>query len=198
MQVKATSKYLRISPKKMRLVTRIVKGMDANAALDHLRFIPKRAASLISKTLQSAIANAEHNFSLKKDDLFIKEIIVNSGPTLKRWRARAFGRAASIRKRSAHLSIILEPRELISDIKSKKAKLKEPVIKSVPKQDELPAKPVSEEKIKPDKKRAFQPKDKEIFDVRRRAKRRTKQHLDRIRRKKTGGTLKQIFRRKSI
>ncbi len=105
--MKAKGKYLKISSKKMRLVTDMVRGMDSKEALDYLNFVPKKAARFINKVLNSALANAEHNFDLKKENLFIKEIFVNQGPTLKRWRPRAFGRAGQIRKRSEHLEIIL-------------------------------------------------------------------------------------------
>ncbi len=111
MRVKAINKYLKISPKKMRLVANMIRGMKVDQAVDHLRFIPKKASPMILKILQSAIANAEHNFNLKKENLLIKEIFIDGGPMIKRWRARAFGRAAMIRRRSSHCSIILEEKE---------------------------------------------------------------------------------------
>jgi large subunit ribosomal protein L22 len=111
MQVKAKSKYLKISAKKMRLVANVIKGMDVPRALNYLKFIPRKASPLIFKTLHSALANAEHNFNLNRDNLFIKEIFVDEGTTLKRWRPRAFGRATPIQKKSAHLTIILEEKE---------------------------------------------------------------------------------------
>ena len=111
MQVKAQSKYLKISAKKMRLVARAIKGMDVPQTLNYLKFVPRKASPLIFKTLRSALANAEHNFNLKGDNLFIKEIFVNEGATLKRWRPRAFGRATPIQKKSAHLTIILEEKK---------------------------------------------------------------------------------------
>lgn len=197
MDIRAKTKYLRISPKKMRLVVNVIKGMDVKTALDNLSFIPKKASTLISKTLKSAIANAEHNFNLKKDNLFIKEIFVDSGPVLKRWRARAFGRAAPIRKKSSHLSIILEPKGSILETEIKKQKPKEPVLESTLKTKKILSTPV-EEKIKSSKKQFAKEKGKEIFDVRRTAKKRSKQHMDKIKLKKIGGRLKQMFRRKSI
>ncbi|MBL7141721.1 50S ribosomal protein L22 [Patescibacteria group bacterium] len=196
MQVKATSKYLRISPKKMRLVVDLIRGMNAQAALDQLDFIPKRASLLISKVLKSAIANAEHNFKLKKENLFIKEIFINQGPTLKRWRARAFGRAAPIRKRSSHLEIVLGEKVVTPEAKPVKPKLKEPVIEAAPKEKAKPKEMVS--KKEPVKKELLKGKGKEVFDTRRQGKRRAKQHLDKTRAKKVGGVLKRVFRRKSI
>lgn len=110
MEVKAQAKYIRISPRKMRLVADAIRGMDAVLALDYLRFVNKSAVGPITKILNSVLANAENNFKLKRENLYIKKITVDGGPTLKRWMPRAFGRATPIRKRSAHLLIILEER----------------------------------------------------------------------------------------
>lgn len=198
MQVKSTSKYLKMSPKKMRLVANAIMGMDVSQALDYLEFIPKRAAPLILRTIKSAVADAEHNFSLKKDNLIIKEVLVNSGPTLKRWRARAFGRAAQIRKRSSHLSVILQEKEPTQDVKLKEPKLKEPVVEPVTKKQE-PSTQVVPKKTRPEPKKIVEPEPRKIFDITRKGKRRAKQHLDKVRTKKGArGGLKQIFRRKSI
>ncbi len=108
MEVKAKAKFIRMSPKKIRLVIDMVRGKDVLPALDILRFTNKLAARPVIKLLDSAIANAEHNFKLERANLYIKEIRADEGPTLKRWMPRAFGRATTLRKRMTHLSIILD------------------------------------------------------------------------------------------
>lgn len=107
MEVKAHTKYLRMSPRKVRLVIDVIRGLGVRQAQAQLMFMKKIAAEPVKKLLDSAIANAEHNFSLTADKLYVKAITADGGPILGRWRARAFGRAASIRKRSTHLSIVL-------------------------------------------------------------------------------------------
>ena len=108
MEVKATTRYARISPFKLRLPIDEVKGKNAGQALTLLKFMPLKAAGLIHKTLASAVANAEHNNELDVDKLVVKNIIVNHGPTMKRFRARARGRASRILKRTSHLTVIVE------------------------------------------------------------------------------------------
>ena len=108
MEVKAVTRYVRIAPRKVRLVTELVKGKPAEEALTILKFLPKKAARLVSKTLQSAVANAEQNPNIDVDTLYIKNIYVDGGPSMKRWRARAMGRATRILKRSSHITIILD------------------------------------------------------------------------------------------
>ncbi|MEM1295798.1 MAG: 50S ribosomal protein L22 [Verrucomicrobiota bacterium] len=107
MEVKATYKFARISPLKARDVAREVTGMPVSAALDVIRFTPKKAAFLIGKTLKSAMANAENNFDLAADDLVVKSATVTEGPVFKRWKPRARGGAAPIRKRTSHINVIL-------------------------------------------------------------------------------------------
>ncbi len=108
MEVKATTRYSRISPFKLRLPIDQVKGKNAGQALTLLKFMPLKAAGIIYKTLQSAVANAENNNELDVDKLFVKNIIVNHGPSMKRIRARARGRASRILKRTSHLTVIVE------------------------------------------------------------------------------------------
>ena len=110
MEVKAKAKYIRRSPKKVRLVVDVIRGLDVPIAENQLKFMNKGAVVPILKLLNSAVANAEHNFELKKDNLYIKEIKVDQGPTLKRWMPRAMGRATTIRKKSSHISIVLSER----------------------------------------------------------------------------------------
>src|ERR1700731_3108801 len=107
MEVRSIYKYARISPFKVREVTREIQGLPVSAALDILAFTPKKAAFLINKTLKSAIANAENNANLKADVLVVKEAVVGEGPTFKRMMTRARGSGARILKRTAHIRIVL-------------------------------------------------------------------------------------------
>lgn len=107
MEVKAIAKYIRVSPQKVRLVANAIKGKKVNEALNFLKFTPKRSARIIGKVLRSAIANAEQNPGIDVDTLYIKEIFVDQGPTLKRFRPKAMGRATRILKRSSHIKVVL-------------------------------------------------------------------------------------------
>lgn len=107
MQVRSTTKYARISPKKARDVAREIQGLAVSDALDALTYTPKKSAYLIGKTLKSAIANAENNHELSADELIVKEATVGDGPTLKRFKPRARGSAGAIRKRTSHIFITL-------------------------------------------------------------------------------------------
>ena len=125
MEVRSTYKYARISPFKAREVTREIQGLSVSAALDLLTFTPKKAAFLISKTLKSAIANAENNANLKPDGLVVKEAIVGEGPTVKRIMARARGSASRILKRTSHIRIVLSDEIPIETRETRKAKQKQ-------------------------------------------------------------------------
>ena len=107
MEVRSIYKYARISPFKVREVTREIQGLPVSAALDLLSFTPKKAAFLIGKTLKSAVANAENNANLKPDGLVVKEAVVGEGPTLKRMMPRARGSGSRILKRTSHIRIVL-------------------------------------------------------------------------------------------
>lgn len=108
--VDASLNFLRMSPRKVRLVAAAVAGMDAPAAVDYLKLVNKLASRPLAKLIASAIANGEHNFGARADNLYIKRILVNQGPTLKRWQPKAYGRAGKIRKRSAHIRVELAER----------------------------------------------------------------------------------------
>jgi large subunit ribosomal protein L22 len=97
-----------MSPRKVKLVADLIRGSSVKNAEVQLRFAKKMASVPVAKLLKSAVANAENNFSLKKENLFVKTIYANEGPMLKRWRARAFGRAGSILKRMCHVTIVLD------------------------------------------------------------------------------------------
>ncbi len=107
MEVQALTKYARMSPKKVREVARSIQGKPASEALDLLRFIPRKSARLLHKTLTSAVANAENNHNLSADDLVIKSAIVEDGPALRRYQPVSRGSAHPIRKRMSHLRIVL-------------------------------------------------------------------------------------------
>src|SRR6266571_1523234 len=107
MQVSSTYRYAKISPFKAREVTREIQGLPVSAALDLVAFSPKKAAMLISKTLKSAVANAENNANLHVDGLVVKEAIVGEGPTMKRMMPRARGSGSRILKRTSHIRIVL-------------------------------------------------------------------------------------------
>ncbi len=108
MEVRAVTRYVRVSPRKARLVTELIKGKPVEEALITLKFVPKKGARLVRKTLQSAVANAEQNPNIDVDTLYIKRIYVDEGPSMKRWRPRAMGRATRILKRSSHITVILD------------------------------------------------------------------------------------------
>ena len=105
--VTAKSKYVRQSPYKLRLVLNLIRGLPVSEALDILKFTKRRAADEISQVVESAIANAENNFGLSSNDLYISKATADEGPTLKRFRPRARGRAGRINKRTSHLVIEL-------------------------------------------------------------------------------------------
>jgi large subunit ribosomal protein L22 len=125
MEVRSIYKYARISPFKVREVTREIQGLPVSAALDVLAFTPKKAAWLIGKTLKSAVANAENNANLKVDGLVIKEAVVGEGPSFKRIMARARGSASRIIKRTSHIRIVLTDEIPIETRETRKAKQKQ-------------------------------------------------------------------------
>jgi len=107
--VRASARYVRIAPRKARLVADQVRGLTVPQARTLLEFSPRGASRDIAKLIASAAANAENNHELVADDLEIAEIQIDEGPTLKRWRARARGRATRIEKRTSHVSVALTP-----------------------------------------------------------------------------------------
>lgn len=110
MQVVAQLNNLRIAPRKVRLVAQAIKGMDALVAKHQLNYVIKKSSKPITKLLDSALANAHNNFGLVKDNLFIKDIVVNEGPKLKRFRPKGFGMASPIEKKTSHIKVVLEER----------------------------------------------------------------------------------------
>ncbi|TWI53628.1 50S ribosomal protein L22 [Halalkalibacter nanhaiisediminis] len=107
MQAKAVAKQVRIAPRKVRLVVDLIRGKHVGEAIAILRHTPKAASPVVEKLLNSAIANAEHNYEMEPNNLVISEAFVNEGVTLKRFRPRAMGRASRINKRSSHITLVV-------------------------------------------------------------------------------------------
>ena len=110
MEARAVSKYLRVSPYKARLVADLVRGKMVRDALTLLKYTPKKGGRFITQTLRSAVANAENTGSIDVDTLYIKTILVDEGPTLKRFQPRSMGRANRILKRTSHVTVVLDER----------------------------------------------------------------------------------------
>lgn len=145
MEITAKLKYFRMAPRKVRLVADLIRGMDTKEAKAYLKVTNKKIAEPLLKLLNSAIANAENNFNLDKDNLYISKIMVNGGPTLKRWMPRAYGRANEIKKRTSHITIVLDEK-----VKSKKRKQK----------NKETTKKISQESIKKAKEKSLEEKSK--------------------------------------
>ncbi len=106
-EAKAHAKFIRIAPRKAQLVADLIRGKQVGEAIAILRHTPKSASPILEKLLNSAIANAEHNFQLDVNKLFISQAFVNQGPTMKRFRPRAMGRASRINKRTSHITLVV-------------------------------------------------------------------------------------------
>jgi large subunit ribosomal protein L22 len=155
-EVRSTAKWVRISPRKARLVTDHIRGRSVPEARTVLAFTTRAAAREIEKVLRSAVANAEANHGLFGDDLRVSAVWVDQGPTIKRWRARARGRAARIRKRTCHITIKLAPApeqeerrrqpEPPAEEKPKRAPRRKA---AAPKTEQAAKEPKAEEKPKP-------------------------------------------------
>lgn len=134
MEINASLRFLRMSPRKVRLVIDVIRGLPVAEAETRLRFVHKDAALPVLKLLRSAVANAEHNFKLDASTLRVKSVMADGGPTLKRFMPRAMGRATPIRKRTTHITLVLtdEPKaptkkEQMKAARSKKKVTKKPV-----------------------------------------------------------------------
>jgi len=198
--ITAKLKHLRISPRKVRLVADLIRGLDVMAAESQLKFLTKRSAAPVLKLLSSAIANALKNYGLAKENLYVSDIKVDSGPSLKRWRARAMGRAAAILKRTSHITITLKEKNLTTAMPtetgilkkkdetvsanlfdSKKVEIKKPTSEAVGRV-EAEDKPLPKGKL-------FSPKKPYHKDS---------QSKKKFFSRQTFGNAKKIFRRKSI
>jgi large subunit ribosomal protein L22 len=109
-KIRAIARYIRVSPRKIRLLMREIKGKKVQEALNLLAFAPQRGGPILRKLINSALANASQYPDIDVDNLFIRHIYADEGPTLKRFRPRAMGRATRIRKRTSHLTVILDER----------------------------------------------------------------------------------------
>lgn len=165
MEIKAKAKHIRMSPRKVRLVVDVVRGKEVEAAIDQLKFVNKLAVKPIAKLINSAIASAKHDFEIEKNNLYIKEIKVDEGPTIKRWAPRAHGRATPIRKRTSHVSLVLAEIKESGKIESKKQKIEAPIkLDGKPKgEDSVKVKEAKKEK---EKEISTDEKDKQIVDPR--------------------------------
>jgi len=110
-EAKAVARRVRIAPRKARLVIDLIRGKHVNEALSILQLTPKAAAPIIEKVLKSAIANAEHNYDMDAENLYVSKAYVDEGPTLKRYRPRAQGRATQINKRTSHITIVVSEKK---------------------------------------------------------------------------------------
>lgn len=166
MEVTAKLNYLRIAPRKVRLVTDLIRGKSIKEAQSLLNFSLKKAAVPVRKLLDQAVANAKNNFQLAEETLVVSKIQVNEGPKLKRWRARARGRAAEIQKKTSHITLVLSgekkkraERKVSEVTPEEKAKLEEKVEKKPkPKTPKLEEKKTSKKKEKRGLKRIFKRK----------------------------------------
>jgi large subunit ribosomal protein L22 len=111
MEAKAVAKYVRMSPIKLKPVADLVRGKNLSEALTILKFTPGKGSVLVEKVVKSAAANAENNHNMNVDKLYVAEVYAHQGPTLKRWRAGAQGRASVILKRSSHIGVTLKERD---------------------------------------------------------------------------------------
>ncbi|BFH65449.1 50S ribosomal protein L22 [Paenibacillus cellulositrophicus] len=107
MEAKAHARSIRIAPRKVKLVVDLIRGKQVGEAIAILRHTPKSASLVVEKLLNSAIANAEHNYSMDINNLVVSQVFVNQGPTMKRFRPRAMGRASRINKRTSHITLVV-------------------------------------------------------------------------------------------
>ena len=116
MQAKAVARTVRIAPRKARLVVDLIRGKQVGEAVAILNLTPKAASPIVEKVLKSAMANAEHNYEMDVNNLVVAQAFVDEGPTLKRFRPRAMGRASQINKRTSHITIVLSEKKEVSRI----------------------------------------------------------------------------------
>jgi len=111
MEVRATAKYIRMSPRKVKLIADAVRGRPVPEVLAALAMMPQSAAFAVAKAVMSAAANAENNYGLSPNELYVARVLANEGPTIKRWRPRAHGRVSPLLKRSSHITVVVEELE---------------------------------------------------------------------------------------
>ncbi len=160
MIAKAKLNYLRLAPRKVRLVTDLISGMALDRAELQLKFLNKRASRPALKLLQSAAANAKSNYNLEKKDLVVSYILVNQGPTLKRWLPRAMGRATPIMKRTSHIEIGLEAKPGVVVKKTSPETKKDKAIQTEKVQPAAKPSPVSQSRELPEEEETDKKPDK--------------------------------------
>jgi len=180
MEVKAKLKYFRTAPRKVRLVADLIRGKKVEEAKNLLDFSLKKAAAPLKKLLDSAVANAKNDFDLEETTLWISKITVDEGPKLKRWRARARGRAYEIQKKTSHITIVLEG-EKKKEAEKKKTEAGKKIEKKEKNGEEIKSEK-KETKVKPLSKPKVQKLKREA----------------RVKSKIEGKGLKRIFKRKSF
>jgi large subunit ribosomal protein L22 len=151
MEVTAKAKNIRMSARKVRLVINLVRGAQVDKALDQLKFINKLAVKPVVKLINSALASAEHNFSLERSNMFVKEITADGGKILYRWMPRAHGRATKLRNQTCHIDLVLAEIKDSGAKKAKAQKIEAPV--------KLGAKPKEDEGVKVGKSEKTAPED---------------------------------------
>jgi len=134
-EVRAQAKYVRMSPRKARLVAEHIRGRSVPEARAVLAFTSREAAGVLQKVLQSAVSNAEANHGIAEDRLYVKATYVDGGPVMKRWRARARGRVARIRKRTCHITVTLVEAPLVETAATPEPAQAEAIEESTPKRE---------------------------------------------------------------
>lgn len=190
MEITAKLSHLRISPRKVRVVANLVKGLDVAQAEQQLMFNSRRASRSLLKLLHSATANAKHNFNLTKENLYVSNIRVDQGPALKRWRARAMGRGAQILKRTSYVLLILTPKTE-TDSGKRKVKNQKPEVEA--RLSQAPGVVPKEKTITPDKKTAIDKTDKKWASAKLRQEKKRFHSADKFK-----GAAQKVFRRKSV
>ena len=185
MKVTASLNNLRIAPRKTKMIADMIRGMDIKEALDQLETTVRKPGLPFQKLLSSAIANAENNFGLDQNNLYVSDVLIGAGPTIKRWMPRAYGRAGKILKRTSKITIVLEER-----IEGKGRKSKEQMAKEMEARLKEKKKQEKEMKESQDKKEE-ETKDKKIPEISREAEKTKREGKG-----KSWGN--RIFRRKSM
>lgn len=184
MKVSAKLNNLRIAPRKSKLVADLIRGLDIDDALTQLDYTVKKSSPYMKKLLESAVANAENNFGLDRNNLYVFNVIIGAGPTFKRWMPRAYGRASMILKRTSKINLILEER-----IEGKGRKTKEQMEKEKKQREEAKKKAEKERTEEKDKKEK-ETRKKPTFE---------KEVKEEEKKKETKKTwTSKIFRRKSM
>ena len=179
-QITAQLNYLRISPRKVRAVVELLKGLDVDSAQAQLKYLTKRSAKPLSKLLNSAVANARSNFGLDKNYLYIKEITVNEGMKLKRFKPKGFGLAMPIQRKTSHIKVVLD------ELSGEKRKKKEEAVAKMPKIEEI------KKEIKADEKKEMKTGQKPKI----------RKEVEKVSKKGTFGGIKalgrRLFQRKAV